>query len=173
MKNPIMEEIRKRLWGIADDLGWSNLSDAERAKYYEQWTRDPSIGGQIAHLRDSRQVRVYIKDSLLKPYERSRVLLNGTAACSLLGVLDGVKLAREYIKPHGRQLEDGRVICWGKSRDWKSVVMAAFERGNASREVSPFGVVLLETGGTATRSRRALVTDAATRLGIEKIAWLE
>jgi hypothetical protein len=31
----------------------------------------------------------------------------------------------------------------------------------------------LETGQTADNKRRALVSEAATRLGIDKLAWLE
>ena len=62
----IKENIRKALWEAAADLDWSGLSDMEKSKYYELWTRDPAIGGQLAHFMDPRQVRVYIKDSLLK-----------------------------------------------------------------------------------------------------------
>jgi hypothetical protein len=36
----IRDDIRDRLWAIADELGWSALGDGERAKYYERWTKD-------------------------------------------------------------------------------------------------------------------------------------
>ena len=169
----IRDGIRERLWATADELGWSMLTDSERARYYEQWTRDQTIGGQLAHFMDPRKVRVYIKDSLLKPYERARVLATEGEVWRLLDVPAPTGFAETFIKPHGRRLADGRIACWGKSRDWKLILMAVFERGQKSSETSPFGVVLLETGQTADKSRRALVRDAATRLGIQKLAWLE
>ena len=65
------------------------------------------------------------------------------------------------------------MVCWGKSRDWKLILMAVFERGQARRDFSAFGVVLLEIGPTAEKRKRSLVMSAATRLGIEKLVWLE
>src|SRR4051812_21124517 len=115
----IREGIRERLWSAADDLGWSTLADLERARYYERWTRDQTIGGQLAHFMDPRKVRVYIKDSLLKPYERARMLRTESEVWKLLELPDPKELAVTYIKPHGRQLLDGKIVCWGKSRDWK------------------------------------------------------
>ena len=76
MPEEIRDQIRDHLWGLADKIGWSDLQDVERARYYELWTKDSSIGGKLAHFMDPRKVRVYIKDSLLKPYERGR--LSGT-----------------------------------------------------------------------------------------------
>ncbi len=169
----IRDGIRERLWETADQLDWSSLMDSERSKYYELWTRDKTIGGQLAHFMDPRKVRVYIKDSLLKPYERAHLLRNENAIWRLLGMPTPTVVSETYIKPHGRRLDDGRVVCWGKSRDWKLILMAVFERGQARQDFLPYGVVLLETGPTFEKHKRSLVTNAATRLGIEKLAWLE
>ena len=38
---------------------------------YEQWTKDESIGGVLSNYVDTRRVRVYIKDTLLKDYVRN------------------------------------------------------------------------------------------------------
>ena len=169
----IRDGIRDKLWSTAAELGWSSLSDAERSRYYEQWTRDQTIGGQLAHFMDPRKVRVYIKDSLLKPYERARLLQTGDEVWRLIDVEQPASFAGTFIKPHGRRLHDGRVVCWGKSRDWKLILMSAFERGRATAEASAFAVVLVETGPTADKHRRALVSDAAACLGIAKLAWAE
>jgi len=169
----LRDALRDKLWGQCDDLGWMSLQDVERARHYELWTRDPSIGGQLAHLMDARKVRVYIKDSLVKPYLRARLSLNEAEVWQRLGLSSTDRVVHTYIKPHGRRTEDGRVIGWGRSRDWKSVVMAVFERGRAQRSFSSFGVVLLESGKTETERSRKLVIEAAQRLGIEKLAWLE
>lgn len=169
----IRDGIRDKLWETADELGWSSLGDSERSKYYELWSRDKTIGGQLAHFMDPRKVRVYIKDSLLKPYERARLLENETEIWRLLGMSVPTAIAEAYIKPHGRRLEDGKVVCWGKSRDWKLILMAVFERGQTRQGLTPFGAVLLETGPTSETRKRSLVADVASRLGIEKLAWLE
>lgn len=165
--------VRDRLWAQCDEVGWGALSDQERARLYEKWTKDPTIGGQLAHLMDPRKVRVYIKDSLVKPYVRERLSLSEADVWRVLGLTALDRAIQSYIKPHGRRLPDGRVICWGRSRDWKAVLMAAFERGNASRSYSAFGVILIESGKTDYDHARVLVRDAATRLGIQNLAWLE
>ena len=122
---------------------------------------------------DARKVRVYIKDSLLKPYERARLLENEDAIWRLLGISAPTTFSETYIKPHGPRLDDGKVVCWGKSRDWKLILMAVFERGEARQDFSAFGAVLLETGPTAEKHKRSLVLSAAKRLGLEKLVWLE
>jgi hypothetical protein len=169
----IRDGIRDRLWATADELGWSTLPDTDRAKYYEIWTRDPTIGGQIGHFMDPRKVRVYIKDSLIKPYERARLSLNENDVWRLLSLPTPDLVSESFIKPHGRRLPDGRVVCWGRSRDWKLILMAVFERGRAHSRARAFGAVLLETGRTSEKNKRQLVLEAARRLGIEKLAWLE
>lgn len=169
----IRDALRDKLWQQCDDLGWMSLLDAERARHYELWTRDASIGGQLAHLMDARKVRVYIKDSLVKPYVRARLSVSEAGVWRMLGLTDFDRVVHVFIKPHGRRLEDGRVICWGRSRDWKSILMAVFERGRAQSSFSSFGAVLLESGKTETDHSRNLVREAAERLGINKLAWLE
>lgn len=169
----IRDTLRDRLWEQCDDLGWMALQDIERARYYEQWTRDSTIGGQLAQIMDARKVRVYIKDSLVKPYVRARLSLNEAEVWRLLDLTSDDRAVQSYIKPHGRRLEDGRIISWGRSRDWKSVLMALFERSRATKSYSAFGVVLLESGKTEAEKSRSLVREAAALLRIEKLAWLE
>ena len=169
----IRDAMRDRLWKLADELSWSALGDSERSRYYEMWTKDQSIGGHLAHYMDPRKVRVYIKDSLIKPYERARLLENEDEIWRLLGVPRPTEVAVTYIKPHGRRLDDGRIVCWGNSRDWKLILMAVFERGRSRQDGVPFGAILLESGQTAEEKKRLLVRDAAQRLGIEKIAWID
>jgi hypothetical protein len=167
----IRTNIREQLWAIADDLGWSSLPDAERARHYELWTRDPAIGGQLAHFMDPRKVRVYIKDSLIKPYERTRLSSSVGRIWQLLDLPAPHGISASFIKPHGRRLLDGKVVCWGRSRDWKLILMAAFERGRATEDYKPYGVVLLETGKTSNEHQRRLVREAASLLGIQKLVW--
>ncbi|AXW10004.1 hypothetical protein CJO90_05695 [Ralstonia solanacearum] len=175
MKLPddVRDRIRDLLWERATDLGWSGLADTERSRYYEQWTRETAIGGTLAHYMDPRKVRVYIKDSLLKPYERARV--SGTEQ-DILAVLDvdpTLEVVHRYIKPHGLRFIGGQIIAWGKSRDWKLILMAMYERTALNHGASSFGTVLLESGNTVDDSTRILVRGAATRLGIVRVEWID
>ncbi|MDQ1815487.1 hypothetical protein RBA41_19485 [Massilia sp. CCM 9210] len=173
MPAKIRDNLRDKLWGLADELGWAILNDIDRSRLYERWTRDPAIGGQIAHFMDPRKVRVYIKDSLIKPYERARLLASQDEIWRALEIASPATTVQTFIKPHGCRLEDGKIICWGKSRDWKLILMAAFERSRLAKSAIPFGVVLLETGKTSNEGTRSLVKDACACLGIEKLSWLE
>ncbi len=79
-----------------------------------------------------------------------------------------------YEKPHGQRLADGRVICWGKAEDWKAILMALHERTYSRRGIKPFGVVLSQASGRFQDSHtRSLVEDAARKIGIEKVVWLD
>ena len=131
------------------------------------------IGGALAHYMDARKVRVYIKDSLLKPYERAR--LSGTEQQILgrLGIPAASEVGDRYIKPHGLVFADGRIVSWGNSRDWKLVLMAMFERAASRPGSSAFGAVLLENGKTSDAAIRKMVREAARRLGIERMEWID
>lgn len=175
MKIPddVRDRLRELVWSRADELGWSGLNDSERARRYEQWTREPEIGGVLAHYMDARKVRVYIKDSLLKPYVRER--LSGTEAQILarLGIPTDREIAARYIKPHGIAFADGKLVSWGNSRDWKLVLMAMYERAALRPGASPHGAVLIENGKTADAVTRKVVGEAAGRLGIERMEWID
>lgn len=173
LPDEIRDEIRDRIWAIADRLGWSQLNDTERSRYYTAWTKDAQIGVRLGHFMDPRRVRVYIKDSLLKPYERTRLADSGHKAMRLLGVAANEAFVESYIKPHGRRLADGRIVCWGKSRDWKSILMTIFERTRRIARARAAGVVLIETGKTTTESDRILIRDAARRLGVDRLEWID
>ena len=170
----IREQIQDRIWSKADDLQWRKLPDIERVMWYENWAKDDDVGGILAHFMDPRRVRVYIKDSLLKPYQRARLEDGLERVLAALDLESGKTMATTvFYKPHGRLLLDGRVICWGNSRDWKIVLFAVFERAchDAGRE--PYAAVLMETGQSTRESTRELIKEAGRRLGIAKVIWLE
>ncbi len=169
----VRDRLRDLIWARADELGWAALNDAERARRYEQWTRESEIGGTLAHYMDARKVRVYIKDSLLKPYVRARLSGTEREILGRLGISADGEVALRYIKPHGIAFADGKIVGWGNSRDWKLVLMAMFERSALRPGSSPFGTVLIESGKTSDASIRKLVGDAASRLGIERMEWIE
>ena len=170
--NNIKQKIKHALWQKLDTLSWLTLSDTERSSYYEQWTRAPDIGGNLSHFMDPRAVRVYIKDTLVKDYARERLLESADQVLRALDIsTERITVKEKFIKPHGLLLSNGRVVCWGKSRDWKHLLMAAFERRYSSSIAAKSSVVVIETGKTSELGTRALVKEAARRLDVDPVVW--
>jgi hypothetical protein len=165
--------VREQVWRLADEADWLTLPDAARTRKYEEWTRDPEIGGVLGRYVDAKQVRVYLKDSVIKPYTIARGS-DPSRPFRVLGLAEGVSVAAGYTKPHGRCLGDGRVVCWGQARDWKGVLLAAWERAYEQRGARPYGVVLTSAGGQwASEGLRARGEELRRRLGVEHLVWLE
>ena len=167
----VRDRLKAKLWAIADEIDWCVLGSIEKSQRYENWTHDPDIGGAISHFMDVRQVRVYIKDTLLKKYPQVREA-DARQPFRILSIPEDIAWVKEYIRPHGRQLTDGRVVCWGRGADWKSVLMATHERAFAEKKAVPYAVVLLQSAGKfGSEEARAVVVSAAAKLGIERSAW--
>lgn len=166
----IRQRLRTALWARADELGWQNLTWVEKSPIYEQWTKDPEVGGVLSRLMDAQQVRLYIKDTVMKGYVRDRQA-DASAPLRMLGI-DATAIAEIFERPHGRRLNDGRVIAWGNAEDWKLVVMALYERAYGDKASFPYAAVLFQALGkfhdTATR---AMVEDAASKLGVTRVLW--
>lgn len=168
--------LRLRLWSLADELDWGRLSSAEKTTHYETWTRDPGVGGQLARYLDQEQVRVYVKDTIMKGYSRSR-LADPNRILRVLGLGTEAKdfnliTAETYQRPHGRRFSDGRIIVWGNAKDWKAILMTLHQRSYESN-AKPHGVVLLAAVGRFQEDEvRAMIQDAATKLGVERLVWL-
>jgi len=170
---PVRKELRARLWKIADELGWKSLSPNEKKRRYEDWTRDPAFGGTLGRYLDNAHVRVYIKDTLLKEYSR-QALADASRPLRAVNISASAPFAEAYQKPHGRRFPDGKVICWGRAADWKDVIIALHERAFVSKAYVRFAVILLDSSGRFAESAvREMIADAATRLGIEQLVWLE
>ncbi len=167
------EQLRTQLWNLADQIGWADLSPSAKSHHYENWTLDPKIGGTLAHYIDKGQVRVYLKDTLLKDYSRKQ---SGDEArpFRILGIPPGTRVSENYIKPHGRRLHDGRVLCWGRAADWKGILLAVYERTYTNRGARSFAAVLSHAVGRYQEDKvRAMIEDAAKKLGIEGVSWLD
>ncbi|AIU27177.1 hypothetical protein LV28_12165 [Pandoraea pnomenusa] len=170
----IRDRIRQKIWSKADELGWSGLSDLDRTVWYENWSKDKDVGGALAHFMDARRVRVYIKDSLLKPYLRTRLEDNADKVLLAAGLgLNTATVRDTYDKPHGRLLTDGKIICWGNSRDWKSIVISVFERAYKLESGIPHAAVLIETGRTTNDGMRDMIVDMGRKLGLGNVVWMD
>jgi hypothetical protein len=159
------------LWARADQLGWQNLTWVEKSPIYEQWTRDADVGGVLSRFMDARQLRVYIKDTLMKGYVRNRQA-DALPPLRMLSI-STEQVAEIFERPHGRRLNDGRVVVWGNAEDWKLVVTAVHERSFGLRNHSTHSVVLFQAFGKFHDAEtRSMVEDAAKKLGVGQVLWV-
>lgn len=170
----LRDSLKDLLWKEANKLDWVNLSPIDKSRYYELWTETSEIGGKISDYLDARKVRVYIKDTLLKDYARER-LADPAQIYRVLGIEPNIRVIEEYIKPHGRRLLDGRVIAWSRASEWKLTLLAIFERASENKFFFPYAAVLLQSSPIySTGSHpRLVVEDAARKLGLKHVIWLD
>jgi hypothetical protein len=167
------ERIKKKLWGIAEERNWPTLSDQQKTAFYEEWIRDESIGGVLSRYLAPGNVRVYIKDTIMKPYGRERIK-DFIPILRLLELPEDARVMETYVKPHGRRLSDGKVICWGLSRDWKSILFAVFERAHIVSLGVPYAaVIMFPTGKCQQPDYRRMIETAADRMGVQRLIWYD
>ena len=167
----VRDRLKAELWKCADEIDWLWLGPVDKSQRYENWAHDPNIGGTLSHYMDVRQIRQYIKDTLLKKYPQARQA-DAIKPLRLLDLDPDAEFVKSFIRPHGRQLCDGRIVCWGRAADWKSVLMATHERALQVKNAKPYGVVLLQSSAKfGTNEARRVVIDAAAKLGIQKLIW--
>lgn len=166
----VKREVQTKLWSRAEAMGWESMTVIQRAKQYALWVSDPEIGAVLAGYMDARRVHPYLKDTLMKPYARANVSDAGRALTAL-GLVGTGSVVEKYERPHGVRLQSEGVVCWGKADDWKLVLMAAHERAFA-RHAAIAGVVLLPPLSRFIQQQaRAVVEDAAEKLGMARVAW--
>ena len=164
--------LKENLWRQADALGWAMLSPVHKSRHYDAWTRDPEIGGRLGRYIDHGKIRVYINDTLLKGIIRSQ-LAGSERPFRVLRIADSAAVTKTYTQPHGRLLDDGRLICWGRADDWKSILLALHERTFSAPDIRPYAAIFLFSSGRFFDDDvRRLVADAANKLGIEIVTWL-
>ena len=167
----VRNDLRKLLWSRADRVGWMHISHIDKALLYEGWGREERVGGLLERYLDRRQVRVYLKDTLMKDYTRTR-LADETRPFRVLG-LTGTKVTERLTKPNGCVLDDGRIVCWGRATEWKTIVTSTFERSCANNRGAAGVVLMYATGRYMEPGIRAIVEEAARRLGVPRVIWLE
>ena len=168
----LRREARERLWRWADELGWVHLPAGEKSRWYGTWTESPDVGQRLAPFLDPLKIRVYIKDTLLKDYQRSRLAMSRGPLLNL-GLSEELHAPIVFEKPYGLVASAGRVVAWGRASDWKTILLAVHERAYRTGLV-PFGAALLQSGARyQTDADRAVVEEAARLLRIQRLAWMD
>lgn len=165
------KRMKNRLWAAADGMNWQTLSDQDKSVLYEQWIRDREVGGVLSRYLDTGNIRVYIKDTIMKPYGRDRIK-DFAPIAQLLSLDSAVEVTDTYIKPHGKRLADGKVICWGLARDWKAIILAVFERAYSANASVPYAAVMMYPSGKYQQPDvRRMIDAAARKLGLAITLW--
>jgi hypothetical protein len=168
-----LKPIKKRLWTQADEDGWTTLNDQMKTTLYEQWVRDEAVGNVLSRYMDTGEIRVYLKDTVMKPYGRERIK-DPRPVLKLLGIPADEFVVEEYIKPHGRVFHDNRVVCWGLAKNWKAILLAVYERAKRRVGGVPHAAVLMyPSGATRQDAERLIIEDVAQRLGVQYLKWLD
>ena len=168
----VRKEVRQLLWTQADEQQWVHLSAAEKSRWYGVWAESPDIGQRLGPFMDPLKIRVYLKDTLLKDYHRSR-LKTSRVPLLHLGLNEELEASVTFEKPYGLVTESGGVVAWGRASEWKTVLMAVHERAHR-RDLVPYGVVLLDGGSRFQgEADRVVVEDAARLLKIPKLVWID
>jgi hypothetical protein len=170
------EEVRKHLLDVVrsrcDAVGFAELSPVDAATRYKTWTDDPEIGGELSRYIPREEVRVYIKDSLVKPYLVSHQE-DPIPILRAAGRLVGLEVVARRKKPHGVMLSDGTFVVWSNARDWKTSLMALHEARWEHPGRGPLILVQTRASGQwGESSHRRVVEDAANKLGIDRVVWL-
>lgn len=166
------EELRDLLWREADRIGWMSLSSSAKSRYYRNWARNPGIGGKLSRYLDASHVRVYLKDSLLRGYSIDRI---GDQArpFRVLGIPQDSVVAERFSKPPGCRLGNGRIVCWSNATEWKTTLMAVYERAFGGEGQRHGAVLMAASGPFADGVVREMVEEAGERLGVSDVVWLE
>ena len=169
----VANRVREIVWNEADHLRWETLTDQDRSRIYEDWMLDERIGVELSNYTDRASIRVYLKDTLIKTYMLERLQSFEHIRKHLTIDNDEVE-KKSYIKPHGRLMKDGRIICWGPSSNWKSILFSVYERSYVEKNSTPFAAVLLNPVGKWREPfHQKMVEDAGKRLGIYHISWMD
>ena len=47
LPDSIRDQLREQMWRVADEIGCLALGPTERTQHYENWTKDPEVGGVL------------------------------------------------------------------------------------------------------------------------------
>ena len=173
MPSEIFARVKQKLWTLADEARLADALRSAKDRPLRGLGQGRSRGRSAAQgTCDPGNVRVYIKDTVMKPYGRDRIKYFEPVQ-RLLG-LSSSAAVEEYVKPHGRRLRDGKVICWGLARDWKGILFALFERSHLVKAGVPYAAVLMYPNSKFLQPKQRLIVElAARKLEIERLIWYD
>lgn len=159
----VRDELRALVRGRAKEAHWDGLLQRRRTILLDSWVTDPAIGGVLDGYMPRSKVRAYIKDVLLRmPRGPPTSVPKGLALRTV---------RRWYRKPDGAVGSDGRLCTWGNARDWKAILLTAYERIHEGG-YKPGPIILADSAAKfSTPESRVVVDRAARALGLQPPLW--
>ncbi len=167
----IKKSVSKLVYAIADKADWPHLTIPERQKYYEAWTSAPEIGGALGKVIGPNRVRVYLKDTIMKTYSKSKQPELTALLRSFSYSFEVVN--NKYVKPLGMLCNGIDLYTISPAKEWKVAVLSAYERSYTINNIRKN--IVFFTNHTQGRfvdlDYRKLIEGSATSLGA-KIIWV-
>ena len=163
--------IRRRVHQLADAADWMHLTVEQRRALYEKWSADPGVGGALGQVMQPTQVRVYLKDTLMKSYFRAKRTRLPELLSAMSLPLDGV--TRRFTAPTAILTEGPRLYTLTPAIHWKIALMNTFERASSVAGLKR-NLLLIErhtTGKFVDSAYRRMIEGVAQRLEID-IHWV-
>lgn len=169
----LKEELSAKLHAQADTLDWCHLPIPQKAKHYEAWAADPAIGGRLAEVIGSEKVHMYIKDTVMRAYRRSR-------RPDLESLLRKMNIHHHYLiqsyeKPHALLYDHTHLYTLTVAKEWRMAMLSAYERAARASETVERNLILItdhQIDRFVDRSYRELIETAGKRLDVE-VHWVK
>jgi hypothetical protein len=161
------------LFPIADAEDWMNASSERRTELCEEWEAREDVGGRIAARIGKKNVRQHIQFRIMRDYATARLDRSRGMVYGALGIPLDATVLESYVNPHGLCLVEYGVVTWGNAHNWKSLLMAQFERHfTLGKKVRNLGVVLFQGRLAYEEGEVEVVKAAARALGIDNVSVL-
>ncbi|MGX9688519.1 hypothetical protein ACTQ9L_15415 [Deinococcus wulumuqiensis] len=168
----VKEEVTKRIHALADKLDWCHLNIPQKTKHYEEWAVDPELGGKIAAIMGQEKVHMFIKDTVMRAYRRSK-RLPLEQLLKNMGIQHG-SLIRSYEKPHALLYDHSHLYTLTVAKEWRMAMLSAYERAaQASEKVEQNRLFITDhrVDRFVDQSYRNLIEAAGKRLDVE-VYWV-
>lgn len=168
----IKGDVTKRIHALADDLDWCHLSIPQKTRLYETWATDPTLGGQIAAVIGQEKVHMFIKDTVMRAYRRSK-----RTPLDLLLKNMGINheyLIRSYEKPYALLYDHTHLYTLTVAKEWRMAMLSAYERAAMASEGVERNLMLVtdhRVDRFLDQSYKQLIQAAGERLDVE-VHWV-
>ena len=166
-----VEKVKKIVFERAETESFELLTITDRKKLYEAWTSDPTIGGALRQIMPAARVRVFLKDTIIGEYLRSRKP----------GVEDVLRaqgvhinsVEETFIKPKALLCNRYELHTVCQASEWKIALINSFQRAAERSRIRSNTLYITNhvKGQFVDAAFRRLVESAGARLGVEVI-WV-
>jgi hypothetical protein len=165
------DRVKQIVFERAERAGYEMLTISDRRKLYEEWTSDPEIGGALKQVMPASRVRVFLKDTIIGEYLRSRKA--GIEDVLRAQGIQPASIDEAFIKPKGWLINGGELHTVCQAAEWKIALLNSFQRA-AERPYVRSNTLYITNhvrGQFVDPCFRRIVESAGKRLDVQ-ITWV-